>query len=413
MNALKTALITQWFPPEQALQPLWIARALRRNGFDVQVVTGVPNYPTGKVAPGYDAWRPRLDDVEGLVVHRTPLYPSHDEGAAGRFFNYVSWAVSATIFGVRHLRKMDVLLVYSSPATAALPALFARALFGVRYVLLIEDVWPDSIFSSGFLGGRFRAPIEWLIHRFVNLTYRRAHHIAVISPGMIDLLVSRGVPRANLSLVYNWVEDAPITVEESTDWRGNWGLSSEDFVLMYAGNHGGAQSLSAVIEAVGQIPASERCHLVMVGDGLEKERLEELASRVAPERVHFMQPQPRDSMWGLMRAADAQLVSLADRPIFSVTMPSKLSSIMAAGHPVLAVAAGDVARVVDEAACGASANPGSPPSIRAALLAIRRTMASERRAMGERGKDYYQEKMSMSAGSRRLSAILADAADGE
>ena len=92
-----------------------------------------------------------------------------------------------------------------------------------------------------------------------------------------------------------------------------------------------------------------------------------------------------------------------------MTMPSKLSSIMAAGHPVLAVAAGDVARVVLDADCGATALPGSPPSIADALLAIRRASSEERMAMGERGRDYYGKRMSVDAGSRRLNAILLDA----
>ncbi|GAB2456372.1 glycosyltransferase family 4 protein [Nocardioides hungaricus] len=412
MAKTRVTLVVQWFPPEPALQPWWIAGALQRAGFDVDVVTGIPNYPSGRVVEGYRAWRPRVDKVDGMTVRRAPLYPSHDEHVIGRALNYLSWAGAASLFYVRHLRSRDVVLVYSSPATATVPALITRALFGTQYLLLVEDVWPDSVFSSGFLNGRVRRPIEWALHRFVDLTYRHARDIAVISPGMIDLLISRGVQPAKLSLIYNWVEDVPQEADrDAPDWRTRWGLSNEDFILMYAGNHGGAQSLSAVIEAVGRVALSERCHLVMIGDGVEKPKLEELAARVAPERVHFVQPQPRESMWGLMRAADAQVVALADRPIFSVTMPSKVPSIMAAGHPILAVAAGDVAQVVEESRCGTSAHPGDPQGIVDALMTIRRAGASERAAMGARGRAYYHETMSMRVGSRRLSALLAKAVE--
>ena len=173
-----------------------------------------------------------------------------------------------------------------------------------------------QIFSSGFLTGHIRRPTEWLLHRFVNLTYRHAEHIAVISPGMIDLLASRGVRRSKLSLVYNWVEDLPGAVGDRTGCRERLGLTDDDFLLMYAGNHGGAQSLSAVIEAVGQLSSAERCHLVMIGDGVEKAALEQLAVRVAAERVHFVPPQPRDSMWALMREADVSWLHSPTVPSF-------------------------------------------------------------------------------------------------
>jgi glycosyltransferase involved in cell wall biosynthesis len=277
--------------------------------------------------------------------------------------------------------------------------------------LLVQDVWPDSIFSSGFLTGRSRPGIEAVLRRLVSTTYRHAEHIAVISPGMVDLLAARGVPRHKLSVVYNWV-DEPSSPLEHVDPRGQWGVARDDFVLMYAGNHGAAQGLDAAIEAVGMLDRDDRCHLVLVGDGVEKPRLRALAKRVAPDRVHFIEPVPRAAMPALMSAANAQLVSLADRPLFRVTMPSKLQSAMASGHPVLAAVGGDVRKVVQEAGAGVTAEPQDPRSIADALLILRSKTSAQLHEMGNRGRDYYGIHMARDVGGKRLAQILETAAKG-
>ena len=205
---LSTAYITQWFPPEPVMVPPAIAHALTRRGHRVEVLTGVPNYPSGHVHEGFRAWQPRTDDVDGPNVRRTPLIPGHGSSTVRRMANYVSWAFSATLLGLRTLRRADVALVYSSPASAALPAMIWRRIVRTPYVLLIQDIWPDSVFATGFLTrGWSRRVARAALSRFCSWSYRSAAHIAVISPGAIDLLASRGVPREKLSLVYNWTDE--------------------------------------------------------------------------------------------------------------------------------------------------------------------------------------------------------------
>ena len=133
---LKVGFVCQWFSPEPIQQPGWIVDGLRRCGADVSVLTGIPNYPTGVVADGYRARKGYVEDLSGVTVRRTPLYPSHDTSAARRMLNYASWALSSALMGARHLKDRDVVLVYSSPATAALPAMAASRFLGVPYVLL-------------------------------------------------------------------------------------------------------------------------------------------------------------------------------------------------------------------------------------------------------------------------------------
>lgn len=406
------ALVCQWYPPEPVLQPSWIVRALTRLSASVQVLTGIPNYPAGRVVAGYSALSLRSDVIDGVLVRRTPLYPSHGVGALGRFANYASWAATSAVFGQALLKSADVALVYSSPATAALAAMVARHLHKTPYVLLVQDVWPDSITAAGSLTGRSGRWILPLVSAFASRVYRDAAKIIVTSPGMKPLLESRGVPPEKVSLAYNWVEPSgAATGIAGASLRAELKLDDEDFLLMYAGNLGSAQDLGAVIQGMALVDAQARCHLVLVGAGVDKRALQRLASECCPDRVHFIEPKPRAAMASVMDAADLQLVALADRPLFHVTTPSKLQSILAAGHPVLAVASGDVATAVLDAGAGLAVAPGRPIDFAACVGRLRAMTSEELLAMGARGRDYYEAKMSESTGARRLLAILQEAAD--
>lgn len=406
------AFVCQWYPPEPASVPLGIATALAESGLAVRVLTGVPNYPTGVVPDGYAAWRPSREVRDGLHVRRTPLYPSHDASAVRRLLNYGSWAVSSALFGQGVLRSSDVALVYSSPATAALPAMVARRLWGTPYVLLVQDVWPDSIFASGFLPGAAGRVARRALDVLVNLTYRHADHVAVTSPGMVDLLASRGVPPEKLSVVHNWVDEGPVAHPDkaaSARARASWGVGADAFVLMYAGNHGQAQALEPVVEVIAGLPREAGCHLVLIGDGVAKAGLVERA-RGNPA-IHFLDPVPRDDMAALMSASDAQLVSLADQPLFAVTMPSKVQSILAAGLPLLVSATGDCAQVVRSAEAGLTVTPGDRQGLREAVLKLAAMTEAERGEMGVRGRRWHDQHMARAVGSQALRRLLARAAE--
>jgi colanic acid biosynthesis glycosyl transferase WcaI len=411
---LAVGFVCQWYRPEPVSQPGWIVDALRRRGADVAVLTGIPNYPTGVVADGYRPHRTYVEEVDGVRVRRTPLYPSHDSSAVRRVFNYASWALSSTLFGVRQLKDRDVVLVYSSPATAALPAMVASRLHKVPFVLLIQDVWPDSIFSTGFLsdftGRLLRRPVDW----FVRCSYKLARHILVTSPGMLDLLASRGVAREKMSLVYNWVVPEPTGCNHATpSLRDELGIGRDAFVIMYAGNLGAAQALDSVVEAMGMLDPSENHHLVLVGDGMERDRLEHMAARMNPGRIHFTGPRPRSEMHRLMSEADLQLVSLASRLLFRVTTPSKLQSILAAGQPVLVSAEGDAARVVEGSCAGRAVPPGNPHALADAIRHLGSLPSAALREMGARGRAVYEAEMSESVGAETMMTTLRKAAGGQ
>lgn len=404
----RLTFVTQWFPPEPASIALGMARELENQGWEVSVLTGMPNYPTGKLHAGYRSPRPQTEAVSGMRVHRTPLYPYHGASSVKRILNYASWALSSTLFGSRAFAGADVSLVYSSPATSAIAAVVRRRVAGVPYVLVIQDLWPDSIFASGFLTrGLLSRLAHHLTDRFVNWTYAHASHVVVISPGMARVLEDRGVDTERISLVYNWRDESVFRPQTpSTKLKDRLGLATDDFVILYGGNHGAAQGLSALIEAVGLLPSDRNSHAVLIGDGIEKNSLQDLARRVAPDRVHFLDPLPAAEMPVLMASADIQFISLADRPLFRHTMPSKVQAALATGVPSLVAVRGDAADVVTAAGAGIAATPEDASSIANAIMCAQDMGSDALREMGAAARRLYEREMSADSGASKLSRIL-------
>jgi glycosyltransferase involved in cell wall biosynthesis len=371
------------------------------------VITGIPNYPDGKVEAGYRAWRPVRERISGLTVWRTPLFPSHSRSAGGRVANYLSWATTSTVAGFWLARRSDVVLVYSSPATAAIGPYAWSAFCGIPYVLLIQDMWPDSVTESGMLGGRGSRIVEQALHAMMRRLYRNACHIAVTSPGMANIIAARGTDRSKTSLVYNWAPDERHRWLDRLQARDRLGIPRDGFVVTYAGNLGVMQNLGFAIEAV------RRCGtdvtLLLVGDGVELEKLHRLAQN--SENVVFHPSIPSARMSEVHAATDVHLVSLAPTPIFASTTPSKVQSILAAGKPIIVAVDGDAAAVAAESGAGWVVPPGDAERLADTITTAQSMPHSELAAMGERGRQFYTATMSQQVSLTKLGRILASAAE--
>ncbi|MCG7322023.1 glycosyltransferase family 4 protein [Arsenicicoccus bolidensis] len=405
---MRVGFITQWFPPEPGtLVAQDIAQGLASRGHEVHVVTGFPNYPTGRIMPGYRV-RPYQQDHPwpGVTVHRAPLVPSHDSHAVPRMVNYLSFAVGATAVVGARVPRPDAWLVYSSPATAALPALTVPTK-QAPVTLLIQDLWPDSVTSSSFLSPRAAQFAERALAPACSAAYRRAAAIGVISPGMRTILESRGVSSDKIHLTPNWVSDGHLLPDSQPVHinRGNLGLP-EGLLFVYAGNLGDLQGLDAVVDAFASVPEVQ---LALVGDGVARVRLEERARRAGTANITFVPQQAGDRIGAYLAAADVQLVSLKDTALLRVTMPSKVQTALASRRPILACVAGDAAALVREAGAGVTAPPGDVEAMAAAIRHIHSLSRESLSAMGDAARQTYLKHYAPAVGIDRLASVLETA----
>ena len=411
LDGVRVGMISQWFAPERGSAGFAtvIARQLQSLGARLRVITGLPNYPTGEIYPGYRMRLPYADQIDGVLVRRVPLYPAHDPSALPRMANYLSFAASATFDALRRFGDREVVLVHGTPATAAIPAMALRALRGIPFVLHVQDLWPDTVTASGFIGGAKGRIAENVLHHFCDLSYRLASHIAVTSPGMVDAIHARGVPLSKLSVVTNWADESIFTpTERDAGLAAQLGIT-RPFNLLYAGNLGPLQELSTLLDAAEALRDEPQIGVVLVGEGTDRARLQADAKRRGLDNVVFVPPQPMNEMRSIMALGDIHYVGLSDQPLFRTTMPSKLQATLAAGRPVIAVLKGDAAAAIEQASAGAVVEVGNG----AGLARIAKEWFADPAKLTElatNARAYYQTHFSSMVSGSALAQRLADAA---
>jgi glycosyltransferase involved in cell wall biosynthesis len=399
--------LTQWFEPEPTFKGLGFAKSLQERGFDVDVLTGFPNYPSGKLHPGYKIRPIRREVIEGLRVTRVALYPSHDNSGFRRSLNYLSFFASACLYLLFRRRRYDAIYVYHPPITAGLAPAVAGLVRRTPLILEVQDLWPDAISSSGMAGPR----LERMLGPLCNFVYRRSAKIVVQSHGMGRKLVERGVPAAKLETIINWAREDWISPSGTAD-LAPFGFEGR-FTFVYGGAMGAHQSLASVMHAAQK--AAQTCpqiRVVLIGTGVQYEELRALAASMEGDLVRVLPSIPGDQIADVFVAADVLLVQLAPEPVYEVTIPSKTQFYLAMGRPILAALAGEAAGILRESGAALVVPPGDVDALAAAMIEFATMDPERRRAMGEAGRTYYFHRLSYDQGLARTTALIRAQVEG-
>ena len=174
---MKILLLTQWFDPEPTFKGLAFARELQQQGHQVQVLTGFPNYPGGKIYDGYKLKLYQREQIDGISVLRVALFPDHGSSALKRILNYISIAFMALLFGIFATKKADVIYAYHPPLTVGLAAIFIKLFRRIPIVYDIQDMWPDTLKATGMLNNQ---RILNIVGHVCHLVYSYVDHIVVL-----------------------------------------------------------------------------------------------------------------------------------------------------------------------------------------------------------------------------------------
>lgn len=378
-----TLIVSQWYPPEPLRHLGELAGALIARGHDVDVLTGFPHYPGDHGYPGYRRRPWMRERLGGASVVRVPETFNHRTSLIRRLAKYGSFAASAGVLGPWLLSRPDVIYVYATPMTAAVPADLLRRWWNVPMVLHVQDLWPESLQATGAV---VSPKALSLVSRGVRYLYDRAAAVIVISRGFRARLLESGVPERKLHLISNWIDtDAASPPAPDRALADTYGLSGR-FNVMFAGVIGRAQGLDTVIEAARVLKDDTEVQFVLLGSGVETARLRALADEHGLTNVRFIDRQPESRMPAFFAHASALLVHLRRDPVFRLTIPHKVFAYMASGRPVLAAVNEDTADVVTAAGAGVACDPESPVELAAAVRRLRNMSQEERDRFGENGR---------------------------
>jgi glycosyltransferase involved in cell wall biosynthesis len=400
--AVRVLILTQWFDPEPTFKGLVFAEELVRLGLDVEVVTGFPNYPGGKIYSGYKVRLIKRELINGINITRLPLYPSHGQSGVGRALNFLSFALSSLVYGLFFAKRPSVIYAYHPPLTVGIAASLIRLFRRVPVVYDIQDMWPDTLRATGMIAN---PKILRGVARVCDWVYRHVDQLVVLSPGFKRLLIERGVPESKIEVIYNWCAEGQISLNDSQLPAGF--PDGSKFRILFAGNMGKAQALDSVLDAAKILQEQNKAVVfVFLGGGVEVQRLERRAADQGLHSTVFLPAVPMAEVGSYLSNADALLVHLKKDPLFTVTIPSKTQAYMAAGKPLLMAVDGDAADLVRESRCGYVAESENPNSLVAAVDALMSSSPNVLSTMSSNGREFYRENLSLNKGSQRFAQIF-------
>lgn len=397
---MKVLIVTQYYPPEKAVIGPAIAQGLKEKGHEVRVLTGYPNYPEGKIFPGYkQRWRGR-ENIDGVDVLRVPLWADHSTSPVRRILNYASFALTSATAG-NFARDVDVIYVYATQMTPALGPWLWRKFRGAPYILHVQDLWPDSILESSMVANsRAGKMIRVMLEPWLRNVYANAAAVIGIAPTMVQTLISRGTDESKTTLIYNWGDDSVPnrTIDKSSDITE----------ILFAGNIGDMQDLETVVRAahlVEDLPIT----VTIVGDGVSREKIQALAEELGCENVVFRGAVPKSEMPAIYGSADFSLVTLRDLKLFRGTIPSKFQASIAHSVPVITTVQGDLRRLVEDFDLGFTSEGEDAESLAQAMRKAHELGSTDYEELQHRTRETYLKHFSRRAGIDAVETVLVQA----
>jgi colanic acid biosynthesis glycosyl transferase WcaI len=386
---LNILIVSQYFWPEN-FRINDLAQELVARGHGVTVLTGVPNYPGGQIFDDFLECPQKYSKYEKVEIIRVPLFP-RGTGSLRLLLNYISFTLFASTVGPWKLRgkKFDVVLTCQlSPVTVGLPGALLAWIKKAPMAMWVLDLWPDTLSAIGVV----KSPrLLAYVGKLVGFIYRRCDLILAQSKSFIPKIKYLAGPRIPVVYFPSWAEE--IFNNSVATPAPEVPFKQGSFDVMFAGNVGEAQDFNCILAAAELLKNHMNIRWLIVGDGRMTSWVQDqIKLRDLDDSVLLLGRHPVERMPDFFAHADAMLVTLADQEIFSMTIPGKLQSYLAAGIPVVAALNGEGAEVIRLANAGFTCSAGDSSELAAIVLKMSEISLTDRQAMGENGMKYSERE---------------------
>lgn len=386
MNIL---IVSQYFWPEN-FRINDLAQELVARGHSVTVLTGVPNYPGGQVFKDFEDDSESFSSYKKVDIVRVPLI-SRGSGSVRLLLNYLSFSLLACILGPWKLRGRTFDVVFTcqlSPVTVGLPGALMAWIKKAPMAMWVLDLWPDTLKAVGVIKSTRMLGYVAMLVRFI---YRKCDLIFAQSKSFIPKIQALEGGRVPVIYFPSWAEN--IFDSKMSKPAVEVPIKDGAFNIMFAGNIGEAQDFACILSAAELLKNSLNIRWLIVGDGRMTSWVRaEIMSRSLENSVFLLGRYPVERMPDFFSHADAMLVTLADEEIFSMTIPGKLQSYLAAGIPIIAALNGEGAEVVRLADAGFTCPSGNSSDLAKIVKKMSELSVSDRLAMGARGLKFSERE---------------------
>lgn len=339
---MKILVVCQHFYPEQfRINDLCFEFA--KKGHEVTVLTGLPNYPKGKVFSEYKWFKKRKEVLNGIKIKRTFVF-GRGSSKLKISLNYLSFAVISSIKAFFMKKDFDVIYVFQlSPITMVWPARVVKKMKKIPLIIHCLDQWPVSVTAGGISEDSLAYKI---LYKWSKKSYESADIITISSKSFVNYFEEvLQISKSEKGLIYtpSYAESNYSNVKKT---------KNDVFDLVFAGNVGPAQSVETIVEAANLLKQNKNIFFHIVGDGLSREICENMVKRYGLNNIKFYGYHNVEKMNEFYDLADAFLITMVDNEVVNSTLPAKVQSYMAAGKPIIGAISGEVKEVIEDANCG-------------------------------------------------------------
>ncbi len=365
---MKLLILSQYYPPEHGAPQNRLhdlAVRLNRLGVEITVLTAMPNYPLGAVFPAYRGKLLCEENIDGVRVVRSWIFPAKTKRSIPQLLSYFSFVFSSIPAAFLRIGKTDYLLCESPPIFLGFSAVIISFMKRAKLIMNISDLWPESALQLGLIK---RGLIFDILESFELFLYRRSTLVSCQTEGIADSIAKRAKSAKTLFFPNGVDLDLFKTQKKSAEFRKKHGIPQNSILVGYAGNHGRSQALSQIIDAA-RLLDPLKFHFAFFGDGAEKNDLRSMAENFGMSNILFLDSFPRNDMPFLLSQFDLAVVPLKNIPLFDGARPSKMFELMACGVPFVFCGRGEGANIAEKSGALVSA-PENPAELAKSITAI-------------------------------------------
>ena len=366
---MRILIVSQYFWPEN-FRVNDIVAYLRENYHQVDILTGPPNYPEGKLFEEYISDKKNFDNYHGAQIYRVPVFLRRDGRKLFLFLNYISFTFSSIFFGFFLLRKKKYDIVFSfatSPLTSSLPAIFFSKIKSSRSFIWVLDLWPDILFELKIINNIFLKKtilaISKLIYRKFDYIFSQSQSFKVI----IDTYVNNNNNNNNNNIYFPaWPEDINNLVSNEIKYKND-----KSFKIVFTGNVGEAQNFDNVIKAAILLKNYDDIKWIIIGTGRELENIKKIAERENIKNFILEGKKNIEDINYYHSIATVLFISLKSGKAISSTIPGKLQTYLKTNKFILGMISGETKKIIEDSGIGLCIDPDKPEELAKAIMHLK------------------------------------------
>ena len=344
---MKILFLTDNFPPEvnaPATRTFEHCREWVKAGHDVTVITCFPNYPQGRVYPGYKNSLCKTEYMDGIKVVRVWSYMTANKGFIKRIIDFISFSVTSFFAGL--FRSCDIIVATSPQFFTALSGRTLSFFKRKPWVMEVRDLWPDSIKAVGAMK---ESVVLKYFSKEEKWCYSSADKIVVVTNSFKREIAKKGISEDKIYVIKNGANTELFKPrEKSQELLRKLGLEGKR-VLGYVGTLGMAHKIDFLIDCVKGL---DDYALMILGNGAEKENIQQKIESEGIKNVVLLDSVSKNEVAEYIALQDAALVNLRRSSLFTTVIPSKIFETASMRIPILLGVDGEAREMVEEYGAG-------------------------------------------------------------